>query len=669
MVLSFVFSSGKISLAAEESFDLGEVVVTATKTPHLLKDVPGSVTIVTKEEIEKKYAQDLGDLLEGVAGLKVMRYGSLGALTGIHLRGLRSAQVLVLMDGRVLNSPSLGSADISGIPVDNIERIEIVRGSISSLYGANALGGVVNIITKAPPEKFTNEFNLSYGTWNTIIASLQSGGSLGKFGFLLTPYHRESGGHRDNNDYKNSGVDTRFNLEIGDSSLAFSAGYEESRLGWPGPKPAADPAKRTDSQIALGNDNVSSLVDYGKERKNYLNATFDLGRFKLKGWLNDWDEDSHIEGIVGLPGVHHHYDDNFKTKVYGIELQSDWELGERNLLTAGVSLNNDEFKVKKRDYNVATGVDVFGDWKADRITRAIYFQDEINLEPLTFNLGARWDEPSDFDSQVSPKLNLLWGVTDYTNLKLSYGQSFRAPTLNDLNWPSDPRAQGNPNLKPEKGEMYEAGLEKAFGEKFLIRTSIFHQEVDNMIAWAPTGPIGGWGTNKWQPSNVNKVKANGVELEGRANFTENFSASLTSTYLDAQQHNMELRDSATSRMEEVKRQQAYVPKYKVDLDLEYENLFRKKGLRLNLDCQYVDKTYQYYSNWDAAPTISTDIKKLGGYVLTNLKLTQSFKNGEVFLAVDNLFDKEYAHQFGFDINDQNFPMPGRSITAGTKIRF
>jgi len=122
-------------------------------------------------------------------------------------------------------------------------------------------------------------------------------------------------------------------------------------------------------------------------------------------------------------------------------------------------------------------------------------------------------------------------------------------------------------------------------------------------------------------------------------------------------------------MEEVKRQTAYVPKYKFDLDLEYENLFRKKGLRLNLDCQYVDKTYQYYSNWDAAPTISTDIKKLGGYVLTNLKLTQSFKNGEVFLAVDNLFDKEYAHQFGFDINDQNFPMPGRSITAGTKIRF
>jgi len=320
--------------------------------------------------------------------------------------------------------------------------------------------------------------------------------------------------------------------------------------------------------------------------------------------------------------------------------------------------------VKNRDYNVATGVTAFSAWKADRITRAFYVQDEINLEPVTLNFGVRWDNPSDFGSQTSPKVNLLWEVADTTNLKLSYGQSFRAPTLNDLNWPSTPGAQGNPDLKPEKGEMYEMGLERAFGEKFLLRTSFFHQKVDDMIDWAPTGPA-----NKWQPSNVNKVKANGVELEGRANFTENFSASLTSTYLDAQQHNMELRDSATSRMEEVKRQQAYVPKYKVDLDLEYENLFRKKGLRLNLDCQYVDKTYQYYNNWAAWPAVSTDTKRLKDYTLVNIKLAQSFKNGEVFLGVDNLFDREYAHQFGLDIDDQDYPMPGRSITGGIKVKF
>jgi len=656
----------------EKIFDLREIVVTASKTVHLLEDVPGSVTVITKKEIAKKPVKELGEFLENIAGLKVERYGSLGAATGIHLRGLASSRVLVLIDGRVLNSPSLGEADIAGIPIANIEKIEVVRGPISSLYGANAVAGVVNIVTKDPPEKFTNEFNISYGTWNTIISSFQSGGSLGKFGILVTPYHRQSDGHRSNSDYKNSGVDTKCNLKIGDSKLIFSAGYDESKAGLPGPKPAIDPTQRTATQIAFGNNEVSSLVDHGKERKGYLAATFDSEKYKIKTWVNDWDTDSHYELMELSPtfvNEHHLHNDNFKTNVYGLELQSDWELGERNLLTTGVYFNKDEFKVNKKDYNVASGINVSGSWKADRRTDAFYLQDEINLKPVILTLGARWDHPSDFDSQISPKINLLWQVAELTNFRFSYGQSFRAPTLNDLNWPADPYGQGNPNLKPEKGEMYEIGLEKTFSKKFLFRTSIFHQNVDNMITWAPTGPVGPLGTNLWQPSNVNKVKISGVELEGRIDFTPDFSFLLTSTYLNPKQYNMELRDDLTSRMERVKRQAAYVPKYKVDLGLEWKNLFHRKGLRLNVDAQYVDKTYQYYSNWNAYPAVSTDTKKIKAYTLFNIKLTQSFKNKEIFLAIANLFDEKYSHQFGYDVNDQNFPMPGRNFSLGAKVKF
>ena len=105
------------------------------------------------------------------------------------------------------------------------------------------------------------------------------------------------------------------------------------------------------------------------------------------------------------------------------------------------------------------------------------------------------------------------------------------------------------------------------------------------------------------------------------------------------------------------------------LGLEWRNFFRREGLRLNLDAQYVDKTYQYYANWAAWPAVSTDTKRLKDYTLVNIKLAQSFKNGEVFLGVDNLFDREYAHQFGFDINDRDYPMPGRSITGGIKVKF
>jgi outer membrane cobalamin receptor len=649
-----------------EDIDLEKIIITATKTAHLLGDVPGSATVITKKEIAKKSVKELGEFLENITGLKVERYGSLGAATGIHLRGLTSSRVLVLIDGRVLNSPSLGEADIAGIPIANIERIEVVKGPISSLYGANAVAGVVNIITKDPPEKFTNEFDISYGTWDTLSSSFQSGGSLGKFGILVTPYRRQSAGHRDNSDYKNSGVDTKCNLKIGDSKLIFSAGHGESKAGLPGPKPEIDPIQRTPTQIAFGDNEVSSLVDYGKEGKGYFAATFDSKKCKIKTWVNDWDADSYYERMEY--NEHHLYNDNFKTNVYGVELQNDWELGERNLLTAGVYFNKDEFKVNKKDYNVTTGINVSGSWKADRRTQAFYLQDEINLKPVILTLGARWDDPSDFSPQISPKINLLWQVAELTNFRFSYGQSFRAPTLNDLNWPADPSGQGNPNLTPEKGEMYEIGLEKTFSKKFLFRTSIFHQKVDNMIAWAPTGPVGPWGTNLWQPSNVNKVKIFGVELEGRVDVTPDFSFLLTSTYLNPKQYNMELRDGLTSRMERVKRQAAYAPKYKVDLGLEWKNLFYRKGLRLNADAQYVDKTYQYYTNWNTYP-ISTDTKKIKAYTLFNIKFTQSFENKEVFLAIANLFDEKYSHQFGYSIDDQNYPMPGRNFTFGAKVKF
>ncbi|PIV63719.1 MAG: TonB-dependent receptor, partial [bacterium (Candidatus Ratteibacteria) CG01_land_8_20_14_3_00_40_19] len=137
MVLCFTLSFSKISLAEEESFDLGEVVVTATKTPHLLKDVPGSVTVITKEEIEESGAVDLGEALEKVGGIKIRDYGSMGAATDITIRGSTPSQVLVLIDGRPTALPSLGTTDLTLYPVDNIERIEVVRGPFSSLYGAD----------------------------------------------------------------------------------------------------------------------------------------------------------------------------------------------------------------------------------------------------------------------------------------------------------------------------------------------------------------------------------------------------------------------------------------------------------------------------------------------------------------------------------------------------
>ena len=656
------------SFGADEVFDLDEIIVTATKTPRLLKDVPGSVALITREQIEKQHADDLGDYLRGVAGLETIRYGSIEGSTGIHLRGLYSEQTLVLVDGRVLNSPSRGSADISSVPIENIERIEVVRGPISSLYGANALAGVVNIITKAPPEKFTNEISFSYGGWDTIATSLRSGGTFGNFGFLVTPYNRQSAGHRDNSAFNNIGLDTRFDFTAGGADVALSAGWEQIISGAPGAEPSADPALRTTSQTMFGNDDVSSLVNSAKKTKHHINVRLDFGAFKITNWFNDSDEDSHTELLSW--GDHHSKDDNFKTKSYGADLQSNWELSDRALLVVGVSFKNDKFKVKTKDYNVVTTALDTGDWDAGRTTSAVYLQDELRFEPVTVNLGVRLDHPSDFDAQLSPKVGVVWNMPDLSRVRFSYGQSFRPPTLNHLYWPADDMGQGTPDLEPATGRVYEIGWERAFGEKLLITTSIFHHTVDDMIAWAPTGPIGGMGTNLWQPSNVKEVKTAGAELGARINFTENFSGSITCTYLDAKQNNMELRDWNTSLMEKEKRQAAYTPEWQAGVDLEWSRLFGRKGLRLKAGVKYVDETYQYYSKYAPWPAtdVSTTTRKLDDYTAGNIELTQTLGSGEIFLVVDNLFNTEYARQFG-DFNDQGYPIPGRNAIVGVKIKF
>ncbi len=129
-----------------------EVVVTATRTERERTAVPGSVSVVTRGDLQGINVQDLGDGLEGLAGLKVSRYGGLGSEASVHLRGLYGVHTLVLVDGRPVNFPSLSSADLSWLSIGNVERIEVVRGASSALYGADAVGGVVQVFTAAPPE-------------------------------------------------------------------------------------------------------------------------------------------------------------------------------------------------------------------------------------------------------------------------------------------------------------------------------------------------------------------------------------------------------------------------------------------------------------------------------------------------------------------------------------
>lgn len=651
----------------EKTYYLDEIVTSASRVPQLLKFTPSSVTVITEDRIKAKNPQDVGDVIEDAAGVKVERYGSLGSTTTVHIRGLLSSHVLVMVDGRPVNAPSLGIADLSWLSVENIEKVEIVRGPGSAQHGSSAVAGVVNIITKSPPEKLTASSSLSYGTWNTLIAAIESGTTLNNLGLLINSNIKKSDGHRDNSKHNSSDINLKVKYDINnDMSLALSSGYYHSETELPGVKPAEDITKRTASQNILGNDQVSSLFDFSESDRFHLSSSIDVKKLKIDTFVNYWIDDSHMESISS--GSRRIQDDIFKTTVLGGDAQYSIDVINNNLLTGGVSFKKDIFDVETSVINTSTETKTESSREPDRNTWAVFIEDELTIDPLTIVLGGRWDNPDDFDSQTSLKANMLLAIGDNTNVRASYGNSFKAPTLNDLYWPSDDGAQGNPDLTPEKGTTYEIGVEQIFNNSTIVRASVFRQEIENMIAWAPTGPLGPWG-NKWQPDNLNDAEITGIEFEGRVEIIDDLNVFVSYTYLDGEQKNEELVNALTNGLAEKTRTLAYLPEHNLDMGLIYNNVLNLSGLSINVDTQYVSDIYQYFQNWDAWPDVTMDTKKMDSYWLTNVKVSKKCGNTEVFLASNNLFDKDYAIQYGRSIDDGDYPMPGRSITGGIKVSF
>lgn len=200
-IMSFALSQASWA-GEQEVIKLGEVVVTATRTERPIESVPASVTVITSEDIEKSPAHSADELLRELAGVTVRHYqGILSSSTtnSVTMRGLvgTEGRVLILRDGVPINDSYGGAVEWNEVDVDDIERIEVVRGAGSALYGSNAMGGVINIITKKPEKEIKTSVETGYGSMNTWLVSLKNSATLGKFGYYISGGYLESDGYCD----------------------------------------------------------------------------------------------------------------------------------------------------------------------------------------------------------------------------------------------------------------------------------------------------------------------------------------------------------------------------------------------------------------------------------------------------------------------------------------
>jgi len=498
--------------------ELEEIVVTPTRSEREISDVPQKVTLITVSKIEESGAETVGELLRDAPGVQISSYGTTGSLQSVSIGGSSASQVLVLIDGNRVNDAQSGMVDFTSLPMDNIEKIEVLHGAASALYGANALGGVVNIITKKPPKnKIMTTLSAGLGSFNSQVYSLSQEMGLGSVGLLTSVKHTDAQNgftymdrsrkpqRRENNYYKTWQAFQKVDWDIDSlNNLSFSVSYNTADKGIPGSLAFPTP------QATQGDD--SWIADLTYKNKVFILEYLDL---EAKAFYNQFNL-KYKDPRIGMDSDH-------LKQAYGGEVKQRALIGNIMTFTYGYSVRQDL---------VGSIVDRKNGAKIekDRLTIAVFLQDEIEFLDGDLSLipAARYDHHSDFGGELSPKIGVVYNTIYSTTLRANYGLSFRPPTFNDLYWPEDAFAVGNPDLKPENGRELSLGATTDFDKTGSLGLTYFRNEVDNIIVWHP-GQIRG----KWAPVNIGKALLTGIEVEAGARPSDWAEVSLNYTYLEA----------------------------------------------------------------------------------------------------------------------------------------
>jgi vitamin B12 transporter len=599
------------ALADESSVKLHEVVVTATKTEQDPQDLTQSVTVITADEIRKSGARTAAEVIARTTSVEVNDYGGDGQLANISIRGSLYQQVLVLLDGKRLNSAGAGGFDMSDLPVplDKIDRIEIVRGPSSALYGADALGGVVNIITKKPAalESSITSAGGSYGYW-TLGANNSS--KIGNIYYSLSANEERYGGYRINSDLTKTTAGATLGYEFSkDSSLEAALNYVEKAIGVPGSIQFPTPLAREWDR------NIIEALTYKARFSKELDVRISVYENRDKILYKD-------------PDTFFPQDSRNISTTDNVELQANWLVNSWNLLTLGVDARADHLE--------SGGTGGAGEHSDSLI--AGYIQDEISIgQPFILILGGRYDDNSVYGGQFSPKASARYLIDSTgTTFRASIGKAYRAPTLNDLFWAFDGFEEGNPNLKPETSVEYEGSVEQSLGKGRMVKFTVFERDVKDMIVWEMNPS-----TFIFSPVNIGKARISGFEAEAKFTFFNAVTWGVNYTY-------MAPKDEVTG---------GYVPGVPEDMLKSYVNITFPTKTNFYIEGRFVKNYVQ------PAPAVNPT----GQYGVVDAKISQpltigSYLKTDLYAGIKNLTNRSYQVIGGY-------PMPPTEVYGGLTVKF
>ena len=621
--------------AQEKEVTLEKVVVTATRVETPTEEIASSMTIISSKEIERKQKTTVLEALRDIPGLDVVQTGGVGSHTSIFLRGANSEHTLVMIDGVEVNDPiSPGrSYDFAHLTVDNIERIEIIRGPQSTLYGSDAIGGVVNIITKkgeGKPKFFLSAEGGSFTTFREATG-ISGGNKWVNYSFALSRFDTEGisaaskkDGNYEKDGYENTSLSARLGFTPMDNiDIDFILRYIDAKT-------------ELDNFSGFGGDDPNYVQ---KSKQFFFKTQVGLSLFdqvwsqKLGLAIND-----HKRDIKNNKDSQHPFDSE-KGRYDGQLLKFDWQhhlkLHRTNALTFGLDLDREEGKSRYYWESIwGPGQSIFPKKTAD--IKGYYIQDEIKLWDRFFaTFGIRIDDHSRFGTETTYRIAPAYLIKETdTKIKGTFGTGFKAPSLYQLFAPATLWGPiGNKDLKPEKSRGWDFGIEQELLKKSVVLgATYFRNDFKDLIQFD-------WGQGY---INIAKAKTEGVELFASAKPIDDLTLRINYTYTDTED---ETTGEALIRR----------PKNKIGFDINYH--FLNNG-NVNLGVIYVGKR----DDLDFSISPSRRVK-LDQYTLVNLAVSYDItKNFQLFGRVENLLDKEYEEVKGFGT-------PGLSFFGGMKLSF
>jgi vitamin B12 transporter len=591
------------SLFAEEK-TLEEIIVTATRLEEPTGETTSDVRAITEEEIKKTNVDFITDVLRKVPELNLLQNGGVGKVATVLLRGGNSSQTLVMIDGVKVNNPTTGTFDFSGISIDDIERIEILKGPQSTFYGSDAMAGVINIITKKGKGKPRIDASFETGSFGTYNPSITFSGGDKKIDYRLTGSYfyadgisaAKTGTERDG--YKNASFSGKFGIRPSEKiELEFISKYYYDR----------------NDLDAFGQDDPN-YIQYGN---HHLIAG--KGRVFI---MDNWEQVlllSRVRDSLKYRDPDTAWNNSkFITGLYTADWQHNFYLSNHYTLTAGI-----EYRKEKGEDVASSNRSVWN--------KSFYFNNKLKLfaETLVLNAGLRYDDHETFGSETTYRIGAVYDISPIAmKIKCSYGKGFRAPTLNELYYQDPWGSEGNPDLKPEKSQSWEIGVDKEIMKQRVSMSVIyFNQEYKDLIQWEEIAP---W---IYSPQNVAKAQIKGIETNVKIRLKDYINIQAGYTYLDTED------ESAGQEL-------PLRPKNKVNLSAVFS--IGKASVVANYT--FVGERFDSALERDLS---SYSLVALSG----NYNVTNNFM---IFGRIDNLFDEDYEETGGYGT-------PGLSFFGGVRV--